>query len=197
LKTFVENFSSSKSCSYFSPWLSQGCLSPKTVYFAIRNSKNKDEIIQHLMVRDFFRLMGKKHLNSIFLKGGITNNNEKSFSQDIDTFNTWMNGQTDEPIVNAYMNQLKSTGYISLLGRKITSNFLVNTLNVDWRMGAAYFESILIDYDPCSNWVNWNEIAGLTIDARHYRNTNYIQLHKNQDPENLFLKKWIPEHSVN
>lgn len=197
LKTFVENFSSSKSCSYFSPWLSQGCLSPKTVYFAIRNSKNKDEIIQHLMVRDFFRLMGKKHLNSIFLKGGITNNNEKSFSQDIDTFNTWMNGQTDEPIVNAYMNQLKSTGYISLLGRKITSNFLVNTLNVDWRMGAAYFESILIDYDPCSNWVNWNEIAGLTIDARNYRNTNYIQLHKNQDPENLFLKKWIPEYSVN
>ncbi len=196
LDMFVERFSKLKSCSFFSPWLSQGCLSPKTVYFAIQESENKDEIIQHLMVRDFFRLMGKKHLNSIFIKGGITQNFNKSFSQNTDILNDWINGKTEEPIVNAYMNQLKSTGHISLLGRKITSHFLVNTLNVDWRMGAAYFESILIDYDPCSNWVNWNEIAGLTIDARHYCSTNYIQLHKNQDPENLFLKKWISEYSV-
>jgi deoxyribodipyrimidine photo-lyase len=32
---------------------------------------------------------------------------------------------------------------------------------MDWRLGAAYFESQLIDYDVCSNWGNgliWQEL---------------------------------------
>jgi deoxyribodipyrimidine photolyase len=35
-----------------------------------------------------------------------------------------------------------------------------NELNMDWRLGAAYFESQLIDYDACSNWGNWAYLAG-------------------------------------
>jgi deoxyribodipyrimidine photo-lyase len=31
---------------------------------------------------------------------------------------------------------------------------------MDWRLGAAYFESQLIDYDACSNWGNWAYLAG-------------------------------------
>jgi deoxyribodipyrimidine photo-lyase len=32
-------------------------------------------------------------------------------------------------------------------------------------MGAEWFESLLIDYDVCSNWGNWNYTAGVGNDA--------------------------------
>jgi hypothetical protein len=38
---------------------------------------------------------------------------------------------------------------------------------MDWRLGAAYFESQLIDYDVCSNWGNWAYLAGVGNDPRH------------------------------
>jgi hypothetical protein len=34
---------------------------------------------------------------------------------------------------------------------------------MDWRLGAAYFESQLIDYDVCSNWGNWAYLAGVEM----------------------------------
>ena len=196
LRRLSEFLSSSQlhDCSFFSPWLSQGCLSPKTIYHQIQNSPKKEAIISHLMLRDFYRLMGKKHLNSIFKKGGIIQNHDKPFSTDRVAFDQWTKGETDEPIVNAFMKQLEATGYISAIGRKITANYLSNTLKIDWRMGAAYFESKLIDYDPCSNWVNWNEMAGLTPSSRQYRFPNYIQLFKKEHTCDDFLQKWLPNY---
>ena len=35
-------------------------------------------------------------------------------------------------------------------------------MGVDWRKGADWFETILQDYDVCSNWGNWVSAAGLT-----------------------------------
>ncbi|CAK9154093.1 unnamed protein product [Ilex paraguariensis] len=28
-------------------------------------------------------------------------------------------------------------------------------MGIDWRMGAEWFETCLLDYDPCSNYGNW------------------------------------------
>ena len=39
---------------------------------------------------------------------------------------------------------------------------LIHELRVDWRRGADYFESLLVDYDVASNWGNWVAAAGLT-----------------------------------
>lgn len=177
--------------THFSPWLSQGCLSPKTIYYAIEKLKEKDDLVQHLILRDFYRLIGKKYLNKIFIKGGIIQDFDKPFLDDPEILKKWVTGKTDEPIVNAYMSQLKQTGFISSLGRKLTGDYLVNTLKVDWRMGASYFESILIDYDPCSNWVNWNLVAGLT---EGLKKQNYLMIHKKGDPNGDFIKRWLPSY---
>ena len=42
------------------------------------------------------------------------------------------------------------------------ASYLALDLNLDWRHGADHFESLLLDYDPCSNWGNWAAAAGLT-----------------------------------
>lgn len=34
------------------------------------------------------------------------------------------------------------------------ASFLTKDLYYDWRLGAEFFESWLIDYDPNSNWGN-------------------------------------------
>jgi hypothetical protein len=39
---------------------------------------------------------------------------------------------------------------------------MINIYFVLTRLGADYFESLLIDHDVCSNYGNWNSAAGLT-----------------------------------
>ncbi|KAM7490685.1 hypothetical protein LguiA_033606 [Lonicera macranthoides] len=53
------------------------------------------------------------------------------------------------------MKELSSTGFMSNRGRQIVCSFLVRDLGIDWRMGAEWFETCLLDYDPCSNYGNW------------------------------------------
>lgn len=42
------------------------------------------------------------------------------------------------------------------------ASYLVLDLGIDWRKGADWFESTLVDYDVASNWGNWVAAAGLT-----------------------------------
>jgi deoxyribodipyrimidine photo-lyase len=51
-------------------------------------------------------------------------------------------------------------------GRQIVASYLTRDLNLDWRLGAMHFESMLIDHDPCSNWGNWTYAAGVGSDPR-------------------------------
>lgn len=43
---------------------------------------------------------------------------------------------------------------------KIVCSFLVRDMGIDWRMGAEWFETCLVDYDPASNYGNWTYGAG-------------------------------------
>lgn len=40
---------------------------------------------------------------------------------------------------------------------------MVRDMGLDWRMGAEWFETCLLDYDPCSNYGNWTYGAGMFI----------------------------------
>ena len=53
-------------------------------------------------------------------------------------------------------------GFMSNRGRQNVASYLVCDMGVDWRRGADWFESVLQDYDVCSNWGNWVSAAGLT-----------------------------------
>ncbi len=183
----------------FSPWLAHGCLSPKMVYSElIRYEKErvKNEstywVFFELLWRDFFRLMGKKHGDKIFLESGPREIN-KEWSDDKFLFDRWASGQTGIPLVDACMRQLNDTGFISNRGRQNAASFLVNELKINWIMGAEYFESKLVDYDPCSNYGNWNYIAGIGSDPRENRIFNIVSQTKKYDPKGTFIKKYLPE----
>ena len=50
-----------------------------------------------------------------------------------------------------------------------------------------------MDYDPCSNYGNWNYTAGVGNDARGFRYFNIPKQAKDYDPEGFYVKHWLPE----
>jgi deoxyribodipyrimidine photo-lyase len=62
-------------------------------------------------------------------------------------------------------------------------------------MGAEYFESLLVDYDPCSNYGNWNYLAGVGSDPRENRHFNILNQTRQYDTEGKYIKHWVPELS--
>ncbi|MEI6411406.1 MAG: DASH family cryptochrome [Bacteroidota bacterium] len=188
--------------SKFSPWLSQGCLSPKYVYHELKryerervSNESTYWIFFELLWRDYFRLLGKKYGNRIFLKNGPQNKPQRQLKNNWDSFKAWAEGRTGVPFIDANMRELNQTGWMSNRGRQNVASFLVKDLKVNWQMGAEYFESLLIDYDPCSNWGNWNYVAGIGSDPREDRYFNILTQAKNYDPKGEFVQHWIPELS--
>ncbi|GLR17408.1 DASH family cryptochrome [Portibacter lacus] len=183
--------------SKFSAYLSAGCLSPKLVahqVFSYEKERNKNEstywLVYELMWRDFFRLMGKKYENSIFQLGGIQQRSDVNSEEDMEAFEKWSSGNTGVPFVDANMTELNETGFMSNRGRQNVASYLVNDMKLSWLLGASYFESLLIDYDPCSNYGNWNYIAGVGNDPRTDRYFNIETQAKKYDPEGMYIKKW-------
>lgn len=184
----------------FSPWLAQGCLSPKMIYEELKKyeaakKKNKSTywIFFELMWRDFFRLMGKKHEQKIFLKGGIKEEPVEGLKNDKHLLDLWINARTGIPFIDANMREIQQTGFMSNRGRQNVASFLIKDLFVNWQMGAEYFESILIDYDVTSNWGNWNYIAGVGNDPRENRYFNILTQAKKYDSKGDYVKLWLPE----
>jgi deoxyribodipyrimidine photo-lyase len=78
-------------------------------------------------------------------------------------------------------------------GRQNVASFLVEDLKLDWRLGAEWFESMLLDHDVCSNYGNWNYAAGIGNDPREDRKFNIIKQGLDYDPNGDFVKMWVPE----
>jgi deoxyribodipyrimidine photo-lyase len=186
--------------SKFSPWLSQGCLSPKTIYWELKKyeaerGENKSTywLFFELLWRDFFRLMGKKFENKIFQKGGTLGKPDKRWTDDERVAQLWTEGKTGVPFIDANMRELAATGFMSNRGRQNVASFLIKDLHVNWVMGAEWFESMLLDYDPCSNYGNWNYIAGVGNDPRENRYFNILNQALKYDSKGEYVKLWLPE----
>lgn len=77
-----------------------------------------------------------------------------------DRLHRWCCAQSGVDIVDAAMNELHQTGFLSNRARQLAASCLVHDLAVPWQYGAAWFEHNLIDFDPNSNAGNWAYIAG-------------------------------------
>ena len=189
--------------SKLSAWLAHGCLSPRYVYEEVKRYEdervsNEDTywLVFELLWRDFFQFQFLKHGSEFFHRDGIRGV-EKEWRSPEDpatreAFETWAAGETGLPFVDANVRELNATGYMSNRGRQNVASFLVDALQVDWRMGAAYFESRLVDYDVASNWGNWAYQAGVGNDSRD----NYFYVPgqaERYDAEAEYVKHWLPE----
>lgn len=186
--------------SKLSAYLAQGCISAKQIYWEVKRyeeERTKNDSTYwlgfELLWRDYFRLVAKKYGNKIFKEYGINANDDFDWSLDRKKFELWANGKTGIPIIDANMRELNATGYMSNRGRQLVASFLVNDMHIHWLLGAEYFESLLIDYDPCSNYGNWNYIAGVGVDPRSDRWFNVVHQAKRYDSKGEYAHRWLTE----
>ncbi|MDX1692591.1 MAG: DASH family cryptochrome [Ketobacteraceae bacterium] len=185
--------------SKLSPWLAQGCLSPRLVYHEVLRHEDRfgrNESTQWLLVellwREYFQWMAKAHGARMFRLRGIQGINPlQTFYPE--GFMAWREGNTNSRFVNAFMKQLKTTGWMSNRGRQVVASYLVNELGIDWRYGAAWFEEMLIDYDCASNWGNWQYLAGVGADPRGKRRFNIDKQQAQYDPDGRFVDFWLAD----
>lgn len=184
--------------SKFSPWLANGCISAKTIYWEIikyeqQVDKNDSTywLVFELIWRDYFKYVSIKNGNSIFKIGGILDNNYE-WKTNQSAINNWINGTTQEPFVNANMIELQQTGWMSNRGRQNVASYFAKNLVLDWRIGAAYFEAMLIDYDVHSNYGNWMYVSGVGNDPRDRKFNIKVQA-ANYDGQSKYQKLWLQQ----
>lgn len=203
LKTYKETRNGLIGADYsskFSAWLSLGCISPRTIYEEVKKYEKEVTandstywLIFELIWRDYFHFIALKFGTRIFKPSGVRNDLMKPWKRDKVRFEKWMNGETGVPFIDANMRELKQTGFMSNRGRQNVASFLTKDLGIDWTWGAAYFESQLIDYDVCSNWGNWNYVAGVGNDPREDRYFNIGRQADMYDKQGEYVKLWLPE----
>ncbi|WP_201592859.1 DASH family cryptochrome [Psychrobacter sp. Pi2-51] len=180
----------------FSAWLANGSLSVNTVLNRLR--RYECDIIANdstywiwfeLLWREYFYWYAVTHQQKLFWFKGIAQH-APSTQLDENLLAQWKNGTTPYPIVNACMNQLSTTGYMSNRGRQLVASCFIHELGLDWRYGAAYFEQHLVDYDVGSNWGNWQYLAGVGADPRGCRQFNLDKQTQQYDPNGEFIRQW-------
>lgn len=186
----------------FSAWLAMGCISAKEIYYEIKayedlHGANESTywLFFELLWRDYFGFCVEKNPLRYFSKSTNQKVRATNNPEVIDTtaLDRWIGGQTGEPFIDANMNELRLTGFMSNRGRQNVASYLCNDLKLDWRYGAAYFEQQLVDYDVCSNWGNWAYVAGVGNDPRANRYFNIAKQAATYDADGRYRQLWAAE----
>ena len=178
-----------------SPWISIGNLSPKYIYYKLDKVRQLSDSLhrslkRNLILRDYYRLTGKKEPITLFTEGGFKHKSDYTGQWDLSLLQDWIIGKTGHTYVDACMKCLAATGYLDHQQKMAVAHYLIDEMNVHWLLGAGYFESILLDYDPCSNYGNWQRVAGLSLDLQGAYRVNFDFIGDQMDPDRSFIHRW-------
>ncbi len=181
----------------FSPWLAVGSLSARSVWaeslrFEATFGRNEGSewLRFELLWREYFRHLSRLWGRRLFITEGTATTHFPRTKRASAPFEQWCTGKTGHLFIDAHMNELSSTGWMSNRGRQVVASYLVHHLHGDWRAGAAWFEHQLIDYDVASNYGNWTYLAGVGTDPRPNRVFNPDLQADRYDPSGSYRRKW-------
>lgn len=187
--------------SLWSFYLANGCLSAcytwqQVLDFEQQHIANESTywIRFELLWREYFRWQMRQHSSAWFSKNAFRPPLDFSAPVPDQRFELWCKGKTGLPFVDANMRMLVQTGWMSNRGRQNVASYLIFELQQDWRLGAAFFEQHLLDYDCASNWCNWAYIAGVgNSGARQFNQLKQALMH---DAQGDFVRRWLPEKTA-
>ncbi|WPG97765.1 cryptochrome [Acrodontium crateriforme] len=201
-----------------SAWLSLGCLTARQVHWQLMDFEDgKGEVGKstagygkgesngttavrfELLWRDYMRLCTRKFHGRLFYLGGYRQQSEgveppRWKKPDAEILRRFLAGETGIGLIDASQRELLMTGWTSNRARQNVASFLAKHLGLDWRLGAEWYESQLIDYDVSSNWGNWQYVAGVGNDPRGAaRVFNPVKQALDYDPKGEYIRAWVPE----
>ncbi|TPX32188.1 hypothetical protein SmJEL517_g04615 [Synchytrium microbalum] len=189
----------------FSSFLAHGNISPRKIYEELKRyeavygeCEGAYWVVFELLWRDYFRLISLKYTTVLFHPYSLRGTpppNATTWSKSATSPHAvaFMEGRTGVPFVDAGVREMLQTGYTSNRTRQNLASFLTKDLFIDWRLGAEFFESWLVDYDCSSNYGNWSYAAGIGNDPREERKFNVIKQAWDYDKNGDYVRMWLPE----
>ena len=107
-------------------------------------------------------------------------------------FTAWCEDRTGYPMVDACMRSLVATGWLNFRMRAMLVSFASYHLWLHWRQTGLFLARQFLDYEPGIHWSQMQMQSGTTgiNTLRMYSPTKQA---KDQDPEGLFIRRWVPE----
>ncbi|MEL6608917.1 MAG: deoxyribodipyrimidine photo-lyase [Pseudomonadota bacterium] len=106
----------------------------------------------------------------------------------------WKQGRTGIQFVDAAMREMYVTGTMHNRARMIVASYLTKHLMCHWKIGLAWFEDHLVDWDPASNAMGWQWSAGSGPDATPYfRVFNPVTQLDKFDKNRSYVSRWLAE----
>lgn len=187
-------------CSGLSENLTYGEISPRQIWHAGQRAFEEgaagaEHFLKELVWREF-----AYHL--LFHRPDLPNENFRphwgAFPWNTDATRhevaRWQRGQTGIKFVDAAMREMYVTGTMHNRARMIVASYLTKHLMTDWRIGRAWFEDCLIDWDPAANAMGWQWVAGCGPDAAPYfRIFNPDGQIEKFDKQGVYLDRWLAE----
>lgn len=201
-----------------SSWLALGCITARQIHqylmefedgltelgkgthgYSKGENKGTAAVRFELLWRDYMRLCTRKFGPRLFRVEGFRNDRSTSWrylqkdpqtQKDVERF---LEGRTGNGFIDASMRELYLTGYTSNRLRQNVASFLAKHMGVDWRIGAEWYEYLLVDYDLSSNWGNWQYNAGVGNDPREARMFNPVKQAFDYDANGEYVKMWVEQ----
>lgn len=182
--------------SHLSHALAHGEIHPRTLLAQLGQSPGEEVFRKELAWREFYAdvLFHNPETETEYYEPRFSKMRYSDPVSDSFLLESWQQGKTGYPVVDAAMRQLQTTGWMHNRARMITASFLVKDLHFEWQIGADWFEKNLTDFDPASNAHGWQWTAGCGTDASpYYRVFNPILQGVKFDPRGDYVRKYVPE----
>ncbi|MGC6411651.1 MAG: FAD-binding domain-containing protein [Candidatus Puniceispirillaceae bacterium] len=107
-------------------------------------------------------------------------------------FAAWAKGRTGYPFIDACMRSLIATGWLNFRMRAMLMSFAAYHLWLDWRAPAVHLARLFTDYEPGIHYSQCQMQSG-TTGINVMRIYNPIKQSQDQDPDGVFIRRWLPE----
>jgi deoxyribodipyrimidine photo-lyase len=202
-----------KGCSRISPYLAFGCLSIREAYQAtvnrsrdLRDDKSldaKDRLDWGRSLSSFKsrlawhchfiqKLEDEPQIEFQNINRAYDGLRESEFQES--RFEAWRKGETGYPMIDACMRSLHQTGWINFRMRAMLVSFAAYHLWLHWERPAKFLATLFLDYEPGIHYPQFQMQSGVT-------GINTIRIYSpqkqlfDQDPEGVFVKRYVPELS--